>query len=123
MDANRGSWSCAAHQPHAVSPRIGADATAEIIRRYGSEETVKSLAEEFGVARSSVLNLLRDHNVDVRRQPPDANQRSRLVREYDAGDTIAELVTRHGRSYGAIREALKSAGAQMRPRGGGANRH
>ncbi|WP_454151659.1 helix-turn-helix domain-containing protein [Microbacterium lacticum] len=44
------------------------------------------------------------------------------MHEYEAGATIAELVTKHGHSYGAIRRALKDADAQMRPRGGSVRR-
>ncbi|WP_454169812.1 helix-turn-helix domain-containing protein [Microbacterium paulum] len=42
--------------------------------------------------------------------------------EYEDGATIAELVERHGSSYGAIRRALKEAGVRMRARGGSAKR-
>ncbi|MFV4913874.1 helix-turn-helix domain-containing protein [Microbacterium lacticum] len=105
-----------------MSRRLGAAATAEIIDRYGEGETAKALAEEFGIARNSVLNILRDNSVVVRRQPPSSEQQIRLTREYESGATIAELVTRYGHSYGAIRRVLKDSEIQMRARGGSAKR-
>ncbi|GAB3148224.1 hypothetical protein GCM10027058_08480 [Microbacterium neimengense] len=89
-----------------------------MIRRYGDGETAKTLAEEFGIARNSVLNILREHNVVVRNQSPSVEQRDRLIKEYEAGASIAALVATHGHSYGAIRQALKDAGVTMRARGG-----
>lgn len=120
--SSRTSGPIPTHRPHAVSRRIGADATAEIIHRYSQGETAKALAEEFGIARNSVLNLLRENNVVVRRQPPTLEQQAQLAAEYEAGATIADLVTRHGHSYGAVRRVLKEAGVQMRPRGGSCER-
>jgi hypothetical protein len=60
------------HRAHAVRRRLGADACTDITRRYATGETAKALAEEFGVARNSILNLLRENNVVVRCQPPSA---------------------------------------------------
>lgn len=88
------------------------------MRRYTAGETAKALAEEYGVARNAVLNLLRSNNVVVRRQPPSDEQKRRFALEYEAGETIAEIANRTGFSFGSVQKSLYAAGVQMRPRGG-----
>lgn len=44
-----------------------------------------------------------------------------LKRRYEAGETVRQLHTSTGRSFGAIQRLLSESGATMRPRGG-ANR-
>lgn len=78
------STRASSHKPHAVSRRLGADVSREIISHYGAGETAQALAEEFGIARNSVLNLLRENNVVVRRQPPSPEQQATLARDYEA---------------------------------------
>ena len=108
----------AAARAYVVSRRIGPDACAEIMRRYVAGETAKALADEFGIARNSVLNLLREHNVVVRRQPPTVDQRVAFVTEYNTGASISEIANRHGVAFGTVQQALSAAMVSMRPRGG-----
>lgn len=74
------------------------------MRRYADGEIAKALAEEYGVARNSVLNLLRENNVVARRQPPTLEQQALLAREYEAGapspGSLLDTGTRMERSDG-----------------------
>ncbi len=88
------------------------------MRRYVAGETAKALADEFGIARNSVLNLLREHNIVVRRQPPTVDQRVAFVTEYESGASISEIANRHGVAFGTVQKALSTAMVRMRPRGG-----
>lgn len=93
------------------------------MRRYVNGETAKALADEYGVARNAVLNLLRSSNIVVRRQPPTDEQKRRFVSDYEAGATIAEIAKRTGFSFGTVQKVLHTASVRMRPRGGVRRRH
>jgi uncharacterized protein (DUF433 family) len=97
---------------------LGADACADIIRRYGAGEAAQALAEDYDISRNAVLNLLRRNNVVVRRQPLPKDQRPLVAADYEAGATIAQLVDKYGASYGHISRVLTDAGVEKRPRGG-----
>ena len=116
--ARLGAVTPAVARPYAVPRRIGPEACADILGRYVAGETAKALADEFGIARNSVLNLLREHNVVVRRQPPTVDQRVAFVTEYNTGASISEIANRHGVAFGTVQKALSAAMVSMRPRGG-----
>lgn len=44
--------------------------------------------------------------------------RDQAAAEYDAGDSIRGLMTRHHMSYGAMHFLFRGAGVTFRPRGG-----
>lgn len=102
---------------HHIARRLGIGACAEILQRYAAGETALALANEFGVSKAAVLNLLRENNVVMRRQPPTEEQRALLVRGYESGLTIAQLEEKYGIPHGSIGRVLKAEGVQMRPRG------
>lgn len=121
-------WRAAAHSANTtsaapprvykVSRRIGVDASAEIIRRYGMGETAQQLADDFNVAKNSITKLLRENSATVRRQPPTPEQRMLLIDGYQAGATIAELEQRYGIPHSTIGRTLHDAGVTVRNRGG-----
>jgi hypothetical protein len=47
--------------------RLSPDAQVEVVRRYSSGETSTALAEDFKVAKSTILRILRENSVVVRR--------------------------------------------------------
>lgn len=85
-------------------------------------ETAQALAEEHGIARNAVLDLLRSNNVVVRRQPPTDTDKKVFVTDYERGETIGEIAKRSGFSFGSVQKALHAADTQMRSRGSGRRR-
>jgi hypothetical protein len=106
-----------ASQPFKLLQRLGEERCAEIVERYEGGETAQVLADEFGVAKSALLILLRSRSVVVRRRSLTDEQVSHLAREYTSGKTIAQLETATGIPHGTIQRALSNAGVKMRPRG------
>lgn len=49
--------------------RLSAEARAVVVARYSAGDTSTVLAKEYGVAKSTILGILRDSSVVVRRQP------------------------------------------------------
>jgi len=95
--------------------RLQASAKADIVARYEAGETSTALAAEYGVAKSTVLNLLRSAGVAVRRQPLTPQQVSEAARLYDSGLSLSQVAERLSVNQETMRMALKSAGIALRP--------
>jgi hypothetical protein len=104
-------------QTFKIDRRLGEERCAEIVARYEAGETAQALADEFGVARSALLSMLRSRSVVVRRGALTDKQIEELGRAYSSGATIASLEADTGIPHGTIQRGLKMAGVEMRPRG------
>jgi len=54
--------------------RLNDEVRAQVVARHSAGETTTVLATEFGVAKSTIIGILRANNVVVRRQPMTAQQ-------------------------------------------------
>lgn len=100
---------------HRLEDRLGSEGVAEIVRRFEAGESARQLAEEYQVAASALLRLLRERNVVVRKRVITDNETQELARQYEAGATMAELEATHRLSHGAVFRALRRAGVVTRP--------
>lgn len=73
------------HQGHTVLARLGEEACELIIKRYSNGEPAGKIAEDYGVARNAILNLLRRNNVVVRRQPLSEELKGALTLDFGHG--------------------------------------
>ena len=101
-------------QIHRLSARLGGEQIGDILRRYESGESARSLASEFDVAPSALIRLLRERNVVVRRQVVTPDQERMMALDYEASMTMAELETKHGLSHGTVLRTLHRLGVEMR---------
>lgn len=101
-------------QIHRLSARLRAEQIEDVVRRYEAGESARTVAAESSVAPSSLLRLLRERNVVIRRQIVTPDQEELIARDYEAGLTIAEIETKHGLSHGAVLRALHRMGVEMR---------
>ncbi|CAN5229630.1 hypothetical protein BH09ACT6_BH09ACT6_16470 [soil metagenome] len=85
------------------------------MRRYESGETSTSLAAEFGVAKSTILRILRTNNVVVRRQPLNPDQTLEATRLYASGLSLSQVAKRLDVNQETMRVAIICAGVTMRP--------
>lgn len=95
--------------------RLPASTKAEIVARYEAGETSTALAAEYGVAKSTVLNLLRTSGAAVRRQPLTPEQVSEAVRLYESGLSLSEVAERLQVNQETMRMAILKAGVTLRP--------
>lgn len=63
----------------------------EVIARYQAGEHNTALAKDYGVAKATILGVLREGNVVVRRQPLTPEQIARAVQLYAYGDSVATI--------------------------------
>jgi len=92
---------------------------ARVVERYETGEASTSLAAELGVAKSTILAILREANVVVRRQSLTSQQVSEAAALYESGCSLSQIAAKTMLKQDTIRPALKRAGVQLRPPTGG----
>jgi transposase-like protein len=72
--------------------RLTADQIAELVEAYRSGRSMKELASEFGIHRTTVRSHLTEHGVAVRRGGPDQQQTAEAVRlDEEAVETVVAV--------------------------------
>lgn len=111
----RKSWPArAASQPparHRVDARLDNPQIGRLLAEYRAGRSGRELAERYGLARSTVIELLRKHGVAVRHPRVTAAEQAEMVALYQAGLRQIEIAARFGRSKGNVWHVLKRAGA------------
>jgi transposase-like protein len=97
------------------------DRTAEATR-YAAGETSTALAAEYGVAKSTILRLLRDNKIIVRRQPMRPEQVSEAGRLYESGLSLSQVAEKPKVNQETMRVAIIEAGVELRPPTGGCSK-
>lgn len=88
---------------------------ARLAERYELGENSTHLASEYGIAKSTVLGILREHAVVVRRQSLTQQQVAEAAKLYALGHSLSQVATVLSLKQDTIRLALKSAGVELRP--------
>ena|GEM_PF-6492936 len=70
------------------------------------------------MSKGSVLKLLAQQDVTMRRQPPTPELVDKAAALYLHGDSLATVATKLGLSQTAVRNHLRKRGLTFRPRGG-----
>ncbi|MBF4561167.1 helix-turn-helix domain-containing protein [Microbacterium sp. VKM Ac-2870] len=94
--------------------RLNADQQAAVVTRYSNGETSTALAEEYGVAKSTILRILREARVVVRRQPMSPEQVSKAAQLYEAGLSLSQVAKHLDVNQETMRTAILKAGAALR---------
>lgn len=77
------------------------------------------LAVEFGVAKTTILAILREANVVRRRQSLTPQQVADAAALYESGCSLSQVAAKMSLKQDTIRLALKAAGVALRPPTGG----
>lgn len=85
-----------------------------MIERYEAGETSTALAEAYGVAKSTILGILRANSVVVRRQPLTPEQIGEAARLYESGLSLSQVAKRLGINQETMRVAIVDAGVALR---------
>lgn len=95
--------------------RLSDEDRAAVIERYEAGETSTALAEAFGVAKSTILGILRANSVVVRRQPLTQEQVNEAARLYESGLSLSQVSERLEVNQETMRVAILDAGVTLRP--------
>lgn len=71
------------------------------------------------MAKSTVLRILRENNVVVRRQPLSGKQLTEAKRLYKSGLSLSEVAEQMSINQETMRVAIINAGVELRPPTGG----
>ncbi len=104
-----------APMPRRKWKRLNDEARAQVVARYSAGETTTVLATEFGVAKSTIIGILRANNVVVRRQPMTAQQVGEAARLYESGLSLSQVATALDVNQETMRVAIMKAGVEIRP--------
>jgi hypothetical protein len=92
-----------------VNFRLDEQLVQQLLADYRAGSTGRKLAEQYGLARSTVMGLL--HSVAVRYPRVTAAEAAEMVRLYRAGVRQVHIAARFDRDPGNIWHVLKRAGA------------
>lgn len=99
--------------------RLSGGEIADLVGTYQPGMTMKELASEFGLHRTTVSSHLAEQGVPVRRGGLDQEQVAEAVRRYEEGWSSGRLAERFGVSADTVLSVLRRAGATIRPRDSG----
>ena len=99
--------------------RLTADQIAELVDRYRSGKTMKELASEFGIHRTTVSSHLTEQGVPIRRGGLDQEQTAEALQLHEEGWSSGRLGEKFDVSADTVLDVLRRAGTSIRPRRGG----
>jgi transposase-like protein len=93
-----------------VSTRLEAETINRLVAEYVAGTTAAELGRRYGIAKSSVLRLVRQAGERVRHPRLSATETARLVQLYEAGLPQKDIAQRLGRSPSAMWHCLRRLG-------------
>jgi hypothetical protein len=97
-----------------IADRLDEPAIDQLVRDYQAGATGWQLATQFGLARSTVIKLLKERGVVVRRPRVTDEDKAEMVRLFLDGMTQVAIAARFGRDPGLIWHVLERAGLKGR---------
>jgi hypothetical protein len=97
--------------PRRVDLRLSDEDVEQLVADYQAGRTGRQLAEAYGLARSTVMELLHERGVEVRHPRVTAEETLQAVAWYHAGVQQVEIAARLGREKAVVWHLLKRAGA------------
>jgi DNA-binding CsgD family transcriptional regulator len=98
------------YEPIRVDQRLSAEDVQRMVVDYQDGASGRELAERFGIARSTVIGLLREQQVAVRHLRLTAEEVERAVTWYREGVRQIEIAERLGRHKAVVWHLLRRAG-------------
>jgi len=100
---------------HKLEQRLDASVAAEVVADYEAGMPTTQLTGKYGLGKSSVLRLLRDADVKMRRQPLSEPEVNEAVRLYASGLSVAGVGLRLVANPSTVWRALRARGVTLRP--------
>lgn len=94
-----------------------------IVEMYDNGRTYREIQGEIGCSSSTIRRAIKDSDVELKGRgtspkfSPDEEQE--ILREYEAGATLADLAEKYDSNRVTISEVIKRQGGETRGRGGG----
>lgn len=93
------------------------------LKDYKAGRTGRELAEQYGLARSTVIELLRKHGVAVRYPRVTPDEAAEMVRLYQSGVRQVDIAARFERDPGDIWHVVMASASRCQHDGGARGPH
>ena len=104
-------------RPTRRNQSLNPDQVRELLTAYGAGTPIDRVADDFGIHRTTALNIVKREGVPRRWRTIDAHLEE--ARElYNSGLSMAKVGQHFGVSMDAVREAFLRHGVPIRPRNG-----
>jgi len=103
---------------HAVVRRLEIAVIEQLVRDYEAGVETPELTGRYGLGKGTVLKLLREHGVTMRRQGLSSAEIDEAIQLHAEGWSLARIGQQFGRAHTVIRKALLDQGVPLRPRNG-----
>jgi transcriptional regulator of aromatic amino acid metabolism len=84
----------------------------------GPGDTTEQIGDRYGISKTRVATVLREHGVTIRRQGLTEKQVSEAAALYATGRSLAWIGARYDVSHTTVATALRRQGIRLRPRRG-----
>ena len=101
-------------QPFKLDQRLKPEIVAEIVACYEADEPSTAIAASYGLSKGSVIRLLREAGITIRRQGLSDHQVAEAIQLYESGLSLAKIGARFSVDHGTVWRALKKRGVKMR---------
>lgn len=105
----------AAARVHRVELRLAPEELAQLVLDYEAGWSSTELQARYRLGKGSVLRLLREAGVEMRRRPLAAEQMRAITKLYESGLTIREVAAELGLPKTTVQDELAQSGVTMRP--------
>jgi transposase-like protein len=107
-------------KPRRKWTRLTPEQRQDVVDRYRAGEHTTTIAKSFDVAKSTIIKVLRDNDVPMRRQAMTPEQVTEGVQLYvDEELSLSHVAERLGVVQETMRLALLDVGVTLRPKTGG----
>jgi DNA-binding transcriptional regulator LsrR (DeoR family) len=100
-----------------ISKRLNVDTVERLVGEYAAGTTAAEVGRRYGLARNSVLALVRQAGERVRHPRLSKSETAQMVSLYEAGLSQVDIAERLGRSPSAVWHCLQRAGLAGEPAG------
>ena len=102
-------------QRYKLDQRLDASAPAQVVADYEAGMPTTQLTVKYGLSKASVLRLLHEAGVEMRRQPFSEQELDEAVRLYASGLSTAAIGAQLGAHPSKVWRALRARGVALRP--------
>jgi DNA-directed RNA polymerase specialized sigma24 family protein len=106
----RQTWRARQRRERRISKRLDAATIDRLVAEYVGGTTAAELGQRYGLAKSSVIRLVRQAGERVRHPRLSTTETAHLVALYEAGLSQMEIAERMGRSPSSVWHCLRRAG-------------
>lgn len=104
------------YAPYRLHQRLDAAIPAELVRNYQDGTPTTELMKTYRLSKTSVLKLLQEAGVCMRRQGLDDEQTEEAIRLHSSGLSLVRVGELIGFGPTSVANALRAAGVRLRGR-------